>query len=136
MAARPCARWTSARCWRSGSQPRRSSGSSRSCRDHVAEVDDPTAMSSEPIAIESGDDDDQLRWAAGMLLGVLFALLPFLTGRSNIGTPLVVASIGGFVVLPLWRAVGSSVGRALGAIAFVSFIAGMVAVGYVFDRAA
>lgn len=73
---------------------------------------------------DSDEDVDQLRWASGVLLGGLFALLPLIAGRYDVPRTLLVSAIAAAAILPFWRQVSEGLNRRFAAIPLLELMFG------------
>ena len=80
--------------------------------------------------------DDQLRAGSAVLLGACALLLPFLMGRIDVPTLLIVAAIGGFAILPFWRYAGGSLTSPIALLAFLELLIGPIVIGGLFSALA
>ena len=77
--------------------------------------------------------EDQLRWALGAALGGLVALLPLLTGRSDVSTVLIVAAIGSLAILPFWRHAGEALASRVAFIPLLELVVGPILIAALFS---
>jgi hypothetical protein len=80
--------------------------------------------------------EDQLRAGSGLLLGALTLLLPLVVGRMDVPTTMVVAAIGGLVILPFWRDVGGPLTSPVAIFAFLEVVIGPMVIGRLFSALA
>lgn len=86
--------------------------------------------------MRDGDNDDQLRWALGAFLGGCVALLPFLVGRLDMSTTLVVSAIAAAVILPFWRHAGEALNKPIAIIPLLELVFGPAVIAAFFSGAA
>lgn len=83
----------------------------------------------------NNDEDyvDQVRWAGGVLLGGLLALLPFIVGRYDMPRTLLVSAIAAAGILPFWRYVGRELNTRIAWIPLLQLMLGPAAVALWFS---